>query len=266
MINLNDSNWITQEQLSRWKNSTCWSEIRTPKSDQASWIELWERRRGEKRAYVDIIADGGDLLRGLLAEPVGARLVQNLIHAVSLCFLFSATATATCFGSRWEEPIQIVEISRARKGTGGRDFLILRNYLPPLVLVRSILIWGIRKLGKLPLFNYADSDRCAMLEASTTILIHTFPHSCWHARSFLLIARRVVQEQSVPFASSSRWIRSDPNILYPNFLHPKNVHTCTVTCTPPKYVRFPTLITPCRLDRNKRVIHTYTTFSNWIEC
>lgn len=70
-----------------------------------------EERRGEKRAYVDIIADGGDLLGGLLAEPVGARLVQNLIHAVSLCFLFSPTA-----GLRWEKPIKIVEISRARKG------------------------------------------------------------------------------------------------------------------------------------------------------
>lgn len=88
-----------------------------------------EERRGEKRGYVDIIADGGDLLGGLLAEPVGARLVQNLIHAVSLCFLFSPTA-----GLRWEKPIKIVEISRARKGpAGGRDLLILRNYLPPLV-------------------------------------------------------------------------------------------------------------------------------------
>lgn len=36
------------------------------------------------RAHVDVIADGGDLLVGLLVDPVGANLVQDLVHCSSL--------------------------------------------------------------------------------------------------------------------------------------------------------------------------------------
>lgn len=43
----------------------------------------------EEEAYVDIIADGVDLLVGLLAKPVRTHLVQYLIHVPTSVFALS---------------------------------------------------------------------------------------------------------------------------------------------------------------------------------
>ena len=41
-------------------------------------IEAYKKK--EEETYVDVVADGVDLLVGLLVEPVGADLVEYLIH------------------------------------------------------------------------------------------------------------------------------------------------------------------------------------------
>lgn len=44
-----------------------------------------EKKRGERRRekwdYINVIADGADLLTGLLIEPIRTNFVHNLIHS-----------------------------------------------------------------------------------------------------------------------------------------------------------------------------------------